>query len=449
MKGVNMPIQTYADNVDANGKVFKTIGDNIRMGARARDLLSYVTPESFGAVGDGVTDDTEALQNAIDLAIETKKELKPISSDKIYLVTKKLVVNDTIKMDFSYACIKTNHNDYAVEVYVLSNGNTGVDGYIRNIVIDCNNLSGSGLWIRSSHRWNYSNITIKNAVSIALYTNACQDCRFNNIYIFNTADRGIRVDGTDVYFTDVNIIGFKTAIENMKSGNIFTRVHAWNKSNFANTTFVKTNGDAIYRDCCADTVALCYDIDGGVKTIIDGGIFVCNALWDSEMGNERWQLFKWVNNSASRYTKISNTYLSNGASKVPNFSNIEAKYVYCEFTGSNIFTILPINLPVASSSSITVSDKLTSVIRNNVYKKNGRICIHLYCNANFENGDNNIGSISASFHRPSNMIKTIAYVDVTPVAITINADGTIIANTNEALNGEFVLNTVFDTTSQV
>ena len=63
----------------------------------------------------------------------------------------------------------------------------------------------------------------------------------------------------------------------------------------------------------ADTVALCYDIDGGVKTIINGGLFVCNALWDSEMGDERWQLFKWVNNSASRYTKISNTYLSNGA----------------------------------------------------------------------------------------------------------------------------------------
>lgn len=408
--------------------------------------VGYVTPESFGAVGDGVTDDAKALQDAIDFAIEIKKELKPVSSDKIYLVTKKLVVNDTIKMDFSGACIKTNHNDYVVEVYVMSDGNTGIDGYIRNIVIDCNNLSDSGLWIRSSHRWNYSNITIKNAVSIALYTNACQDCRFNNIYIFDTADRGIRVDGTDVYFTDVNIIGFKTAIENMNGGNIFTRVHAWNKSNFANTTFVKTNGDAIYRDCCADTVALCYDIDGGVKTIIDGGIFVCNALWDSEMSDERWQLFKWTNNSASRYTKISNTYLSNGASKVPNFSNIEAKYVYCEFNGSNIFTILPINLPIASSSSIKVSDKLSSVIRNNIYKKNGRICIYLYCDANFEIGDNNIGSISVSFHRPSDTIKTIAYVDVTPVVITVNANGSIIANANEVLNGEFVLNCVFDTT---
>lgn len=33
-----MAKQTYADNVDANGKVFKTVGDNIREGARAGEL---------------------------------------------------------------------------------------------------------------------------------------------------------------------------------------------------------------------------------------------------------------------------------------------------------------------------------------------------------------------------------------------------------------------------
>lgn len=36
-----MARQTYADNVDANGKVFKTVGDNIREGARAGELLNF------------------------------------------------------------------------------------------------------------------------------------------------------------------------------------------------------------------------------------------------------------------------------------------------------------------------------------------------------------------------------------------------------------------------
>lgn len=34
-----MTRQVYADNVDANGKVFETVGENIRKGARAGELL--------------------------------------------------------------------------------------------------------------------------------------------------------------------------------------------------------------------------------------------------------------------------------------------------------------------------------------------------------------------------------------------------------------------------
>lgn len=74
---------------------------------------------------------------------------------------------------------------------------------------------------------------------------------------------------------------------------------------------------------------------------------------------------------------------------------------------------------------------------------------YLYCNANFVNGDNAIGNISVSFHRPSDIIKTIAYVDTTPIIVTINTDGSIIANTNEELKGNFIFNVTYDTVSQV
>lgn len=36
-----MAKQVYADNVDANGKVFKTVGENIRNGARSGEILNY------------------------------------------------------------------------------------------------------------------------------------------------------------------------------------------------------------------------------------------------------------------------------------------------------------------------------------------------------------------------------------------------------------------------
>ena len=39
----NMARQVYADNVDANGKVFDTVGENIRKGARAGELIDFST----------------------------------------------------------------------------------------------------------------------------------------------------------------------------------------------------------------------------------------------------------------------------------------------------------------------------------------------------------------------------------------------------------------------
>ena len=48
---------------------------------------SYVTPEMFGAVGDGITDDTIAFQNAIDYATSTQLFAEIRVSNKRYLVS--------------------------------------------------------------------------------------------------------------------------------------------------------------------------------------------------------------------------------------------------------------------------------------------------------------------------------------------------------------------------
>ncbi len=70
-----MARQTYADNVDANGKVFKTVGDNIRMGARAGELIDFST----------ITDKLDALEPEISAlqadVTENEKGIKKNSDD--------------------------------------------------------------------------------------------------------------------------------------------------------------------------------------------------------------------------------------------------------------------------------------------------------------------------------------------------------------------------------
>lgn len=70
-----MARQTYADNVDANGKVFKTVGDNIREGARSGELLNY---EEILEKIDALDPEISALQ--ADVA-ENKNDIKKNSSN--------------------------------------------------------------------------------------------------------------------------------------------------------------------------------------------------------------------------------------------------------------------------------------------------------------------------------------------------------------------------------
>lgn len=70
-----MARQVYADNVDANGKVFETVGENIRKGARAGELLNFKE----------ITDKIDALDPEIsalqaDVA-ESKSDIKKNSDD--------------------------------------------------------------------------------------------------------------------------------------------------------------------------------------------------------------------------------------------------------------------------------------------------------------------------------------------------------------------------------
>ena len=76
-------------------------------------LKEYVTPEMFGGIGDGVTDDTVAIQSAID------------SGSSIVLLTKKYLTTDTINISRSiyflnYGSIKYTGENSAIKVEKVS-----------------------------------------------------------------------------------------------------------------------------------------------------------------------------------------------------------------------------------------------------------------------------------------------------------------------------------------
>jgi len=80
--------------VGADGKIYPTAGEAVRAQFETMKAASAaVTPQMFGAVGDGKADDTEALQNMVDYAAQESK--------RIFLQSGTYLISKTIVCDFS------------------------------------------------------------------------------------------------------------------------------------------------------------------------------------------------------------------------------------------------------------------------------------------------------------------------------------------------------------
>jgi hypothetical protein len=139
--------------------------------AAVRSLLFYVTPEMYGAVGDGITNDATALQNAINSGNAIL-----LTTGKNYLVTTTLTTSDntTIIGCGKDASISTTSNiailsiqgqknlisgvtfignsTGAAQAGIRIDGNAGFTlNYTNNIITDCffENLLYAGIWIRN------------------------------------------------------------------------------------------------------------------------------------------------------------------------------------------------------------------------------------------------------------------------------------------------------------
>lgn len=96
------------------------------------DKNTFVTPEMFGAVGDGVHDDTDAVQNAI-----SSNSLVCFSYKKVYLVTTEIEITTSFK--------KIIGNNATIKLAEDATGDIlSISSNLTNITIDGLTLLGNG-----------------------------------------------------------------------------------------------------------------------------------------------------------------------------------------------------------------------------------------------------------------------------------------------------------------
>lgn len=224
-------VNNYFSNLDVQEEINKKIDELITTGEFNSFLSGIYTPEMFGAKGDGVTDDTEAIQKAL--------AFNNVNISKNYLITENLVLHSNLKIfgggtitkkvEFNdiylnhciFSCTDSNNidinninlmsNSLAISVHGCSNVN------ITNLIINSEKYSIliSDSEKNESNGITISNIKLENDVTIISSDGIHVNGGCSNIYIYNVSG----TTGDD--FIALNAIeGIRKTIKNVIIDNI-------------------------------------------------------------------------------------------------------------------------------------------------------------------------------------------------------------------------------------
>lgn len=185
--------------------------------------FGFVTPEMFGAKGDGVTDDTEAIQNAFDFGSSIR-----FDGSKTYLINSAIHVNEGNDIDFNNCTIICAGSDgLDVSMPSGSQKHNMLPIYIRNL-----NIQGNG-----SNTLIYWNNVLKSTIENIRFYNFGIGFDFvsgyetygNNLRFIgsNPTCIGMRSNGSDSYFYNLIMRDCHIGLHIQNGSNKYYNYHAW------------------------------------------------------------------------------------------------------------------------------------------------------------------------------------------------------------------------------
>lgn len=179
------------------------------------ELKAYNTPQMFGAKGDGVTDDTQALQDAIDASYDAML----IIPQGIYKISSPLVINRSITIVGAMTSARTYNTSGGFVDNITSYITTDVTidciinikssfVTLKNLALKCNNASGAGVKTTDTA---YSRLNLENVhVSEATDKGFVLHCYLSTVKLCTT----YRCTNYGFYFKDANVGMTSLTVEN-------------------------------------------------------------------------------------------------------------------------------------------------------------------------------------------------------------------------------------------
>ena len=209
--------KTLSDTVDEGSIV------EITESLIAELINSKVYLEQFGAAGDGTSDDTEEIENAITYAKATGKQLT-CGTGKTFCVSDQLDIS-ALNVDFNNSTFKAVNE--ITSIFVINSNNKGY--FVKNINFDCNSLATSGLLITNARTLHLTNMTFRNILSYGIKVDSGYEIIIEHIFMttLNTASIGIELNTADCNINDVIMTDVQIAFRLTRGSNTFNNIHCW------------------------------------------------------------------------------------------------------------------------------------------------------------------------------------------------------------------------------
>ena len=232
---------------------------------------TFISPEEFGAKGDGITDDTEAIKNCIDFAVSYNLKIDGLGK---YNISKTIVINDYVNINNLSICSNIDGIELDIECTCKIN-NIKLDRV--NLILNAPNIiadvieqftyKGIGIHLNSSSNsiW-YKTILIKNMIPR------------------DTENIPIVIDGGDIRIGEIQCINFNRGIVINQTNCVISSAHSWldSSSEFTGSKMFEINATdfRIINSCCDSIQYAVYLGSPNLKGIIQNLNIINNCnIW--------------------------------------------------------------------------------------------------------------------------------------------------------------------------
>ena len=287
----------------------------------------WVTPEDFGCRGDSVTDDTEALQRAIDYCRTQGRTLRS-TRGRIYAISRPLDLSRSalFELNFGGAEIKAvKAMDYMMKIdnssYTSNEFKIRHKTVYNDLLLDCNGIAG-GIQLNEGVKTLFDKLMVRNCPTKAFHLVDGYEVFVTNSHFQCLSDRdsyGLYLETGDSHFSNIVVIDAHTAVYQKTNGtNFFDKIHAWILSHAEGSTFFDVSGLVLLNEGYCDTSQKGYNMHGFTIMKLIG----CHHL----------------NNSSVYDTKTAATLFNFSKPELAQTCNITA--YGCNFNGGDIKTYL-------------------------------------------------------------------------------------------------------------